>query len=39
MNRTTRAQKFTWNTDGTPIFGVPLSHTTDIPVPSGDPAS
>jgi GH43 family beta-xylosidase len=23
--RTTRAQKFTWNADGTPNFGMPLS--------------
>lgn len=34
--RTTRAQKFTWNADGTPNFGVPVSITTDIPNPSGD---
>ncbi|MFE9577301.1 family 43 glycosylhydrolase [Nocardia sp. NPDC006044] len=35
--RTTRAQKFTWNTDGTPDLGTPLSLDTDIPLPSGDP--
>ncbi|MCA0457732.1 MAG: family 43 glycosylhydrolase [Chloroflexi bacterium] len=34
--RTTRVQKFTWNEDGTPNFGVPVSITTDIPNPSGD---
>lgn len=35
--RTTRAQKFTWNADGTPNFGQPLSLDTDIALPSGDP--
>lgn len=35
-DRTARAQKFTWNADGTPNFGVPLSTETDIPVPSGE---
>jgi GH43 family beta-xylosidase len=39
MNRSTRAQRFTWNADGTPNFAVPLSLTTDIPVPSGEPVS
>jgi GH43 family beta-xylosidase len=39
MNRTTRAQKFTWNADGTPNFGVPAALTTDLPVPSGEPAA
>ncbi len=34
--RTTRVQKFTWNTDGTPDFGVPVAITTDIQNPSGD---
>ncbi|MBI1279825.1 MAG: family 43 glycosylhydrolase [Anaerolineaceae bacterium] len=34
--RTTRVQKFTWNADGTPNFGVPVSITTDITNPSGD---
>ena len=24
--RTTRVQKFTWNEDGTPNFGVPVAH-------------
>lgn len=36
--RNPRAQKFTWNADGTPNFGVPLSLNEDIAVPSGDPA-
>lgn len=35
--RSTRAQAFTWNADGTPCFGVPLSLETDIPVPAGEP--
>jgi len=39
MNRTTRAQKFTWNADGTPNFGTPVSLNTPLPVPSGEPAS
>lgn len=34
--RSTRIQKFTWNPDGTPNFGVPLSTATLIPVPSGE---
>jgi GH43 family beta-xylosidase len=34
--RTTRIQKFTWNADGTPNLGIPLSLTTDIQVPSGE---
>jgi GH43 family beta-xylosidase len=34
--RTTRAQKFTWNPDGTPNLGIPLSLNTDIQVPAGD---
>ena len=34
--RTTRVQKFTWNADGTPNFGMPVSLTTDIANPSGD---
>jgi GH43 family beta-xylosidase len=37
--RTTRVQKFTWNDDGTPNFGVPVSLETDIPVPSGERGS
>ncbi len=34
--RTTRAQPITWNDDGTPNFGVPVSLDTDLPVPSGE---
>lgn len=33
--RTTRAQKFTWNPDGTPNFGVPLPLNAVIDEPSG----
>jgi GH43 family beta-xylosidase len=32
--RTTRAQKFTWNTDGTPSLGVPLPLTDQLDEPS-----
>lgn len=32
--RSPRAQKFTWNADGTPNFGVPVKAGTAIPVPS-----
>jgi GH43 family beta-xylosidase len=39
MNRTTRAQKFTWNADGTPNFGTPVALGTQLTVPSGEPAS
>jgi GH43 family beta-xylosidase len=35
--RSTRAQRFGWNADGTPDFGVPLALDTDVPLPSGDP--
>ncbi|WP_428239560.1 family 43 glycosylhydrolase [Gynuella sp.] len=35
-NRTTRIQKFTWNKDGTPNFGLPLPVTAQIQVPSGE---
>jgi len=34
--RTTRAQPITWNADGTPNLGVPVSVETAIPNPSGD---
>ncbi len=34
--RTTRAQKFTWNADGTPNFGTPVAEGEEIAVPSGD---
>jgi GH43 family beta-xylosidase len=36
MNRSTRAQKFTWNADGTPNFGVPIGLGVPITVPSGE---
>lgn len=36
MNRTTRAQKFTWNADGTPNFGTPVGLGVELPVPSGE---
>ena len=36
MNRSTRAQKFTWNADGTPNFGIPVALGTKLPVPSGE---
>jgi len=35
-HRSTRIQKFTWNSDGTPNFGIPLPIATPIPVPSGE---
>jgi GH43 family beta-xylosidase len=34
--RTTRVQKITWNADGTPDFGVPVSTMEVIAAPSGD---
>jgi GH43 family beta-xylosidase len=37
--RTTRAQPFTWNPDGTPSLGSPVSLTTTLPLPSGDPGT
>ncbi|NGY64681.1 family 43 glycosylhydrolase [Lentzea sp. NEAU-D13] len=39
MNRSTRAQKFSWNSDGTPNFGTPVRLGTPLAVPSGEPAS
>jgi GH43 family beta-xylosidase len=39
MNRSTRAQKFTWNADGTPNFGTPVALNTPVQVPSGEPAA
>lgn len=35
--RTARIQPFTWNADGTPSFGSPLSLDEPIPLPAGDP--
>lgn len=34
MWRKPRAQQFTWNSDGTPDFGVPVSCSTSIKIPS-----
>jgi GH43 family beta-xylosidase len=34
--RSSRAQRFTWNADGTPNFGVPAALTTDLATPSGE---
>lgn len=34
--RTTRVQKFTWNADGTPNFGIPVALSEEIAAPSGD---
>jgi GH43 family beta-xylosidase len=39
INRSTRAQKITWNADGTPNFGTPAALSTRLPVPSGEPSS
>ncbi|SER33530.1 Beta-xylosidase, GH43 family [Lentzea xinjiangensis] len=39
MNRSTRAQKFTWNADGTPNFGTPVRLGTPLAAPAGEPAS
>lgn len=33
--RSPRMQKFTWNTDGSPNFGIPVKIGVQIPVPSG----
>ncbi|MEO6148748.1 MAG: glycoside hydrolase family 43 protein, partial [Mucilaginibacter sp.] len=35
-SRSTRMQKFTWNEDGTPNFGVPKSLSESLPAPSGE---
>jgi hypothetical protein len=37
--RTTRAQKFTWNADGTPNFGTPVALGTSLPGPDGETAA
>ena len=37
--RTTRAQKFTWNADGTPDFGTPVALGTSLPGPAGETAA
>ena len=36
MNRSTRAQKFTWNADGTPNFGTPVGLGVTLTSPSGE---
>lgn len=36
-NRSVRAQKFTWNEDGTPNFGTPVAYGEWIEQPSGTP--
>ncbi len=38
INRTTRAQKFNWNGNGTPNLGVPAALGTVLQSPSGEPA-
>lgn len=35
--RSPRMQKFTWNKDGSPDFGIPVKEGVTIPVPSGTP--
>ncbi|WP_151483080.1 family 43 glycosylhydrolase [Streptomyces albicerus] len=37
--RTTRAQKFTWNSDGSPNFGTPARLGASMAGPSGEPSS
>ena len=34
VHRSPRAQKFSWNADGTPNFGVPVKTGAPLPVPS-----
>jgi GH43 family beta-xylosidase len=34
IHRSPRAQKFSWNADGTPNFGVPVKPGEPIPIPS-----
>nr|WP_255643307.1 family 43 glycosylhydrolase [Actinoplanes polyasparticus] len=36
LNRSTRAQKFTWNADGTPDFGTPVGLGASLTAPSGE---
>jgi GH43 family beta-xylosidase/uncharacterized protein YjdB len=36
-NRSVRAQKFTWNADGTPNFGTPAAYNALVEQPSGTP--
>ncbi|MFD7658383.1 family 43 glycosylhydrolase [Actinosynnema sp. NPDC059797] len=37
--RTTRVQKVSWNADGTPDLGVPVSRSTVLAGPSGEPSN
>ncbi|MFK9090118.1 family 43 glycosylhydrolase [Bacillus salipaludis] len=37
-NRSVRAQKFTWNEDGTPNFGTAVGYGAEIQAPSGTPS-
>ncbi|MFF4268574.1 family 43 glycosylhydrolase [Streptomyces sp. NPDC001536] len=37
--RTTRAQKFTWNSDGTPNLGTPVALGSSLTGPSGEPSA
>jgi GH43 family beta-xylosidase len=39
INRTTRAQQFTWNANGTPNLGVPVGTGVVLNSPSGEPTS
>jgi len=34
-DRSPRAQKFTWNKDGSPSFGIPVKEGAEMPMPSG----
>jgi GH43 family beta-xylosidase len=34
--RTTRVQQFTWNSDGTPNFGIPAALSMNLAIPSGE---
>ena len=34
-HRSPRAQKFSWNADGTPDFGEPVAEGVELPIPSG----
>jgi GH43 family beta-xylosidase len=39
LDRSTRAQRFTWNANGTPNFGTPVALGTTLQAPSGEPAT
>ena len=36
QQRSTRIQKFNWNVDGSPNFGIPLCTSAPITIPSGE---